>query len=444
MNKQIKLAIAALLVAHTAPFNASAEGYQVNTLSARQNGMAHTGAAIPLASESMFFNPAGMGFMSQRIDFSGSVTAIIPTASAKIGANTYNNLSTTATPVNANLAMKVNDKVAVGVSFYTPYGSSIDWGENWPGAELNQRVDLKVFTLQPSVSWRLLPNVSIGAGVMVTWGTVDLHKGLVNPTTLDNVLIMQGISPVPVFNNTVPASVGLSGTSKLTAGINIGAMWQINKKWTLGASWRSQQNLKVDAGIAHVTYANEIARNVLETQLRLINEANFSAQMPAPWVLSVGTSFRPTEKLLLAADVQLSGWKAYQSLDVVFNNRDLAAFDQHITKDYKNSFTYKIGAQYSVTKRFDARLGLMFDTTPVNDKHYNPETPGTTKIAPSAGLSFFPLENFGIHASVLYVAGLNRTGSCTYVDMLTKTPTTFTAEYKVHAWAPSLGVQLRF
>ena len=39
-----------------------AEGYQINTLSARQNGMGHTGTALKLGAESMIFNPAGLGF----------------------------------------------------------------------------------------------------------------------------------------------------------------------------------------------------------------------------------------------------------------------------------------------------------------------------------------------------------------------------------------------
>lgn len=41
--------------------SASAEGYQINTLSAKQGGMGHTGTALKLGAESMFFNPAGLG-----------------------------------------------------------------------------------------------------------------------------------------------------------------------------------------------------------------------------------------------------------------------------------------------------------------------------------------------------------------------------------------------
>ena len=51
---------------------AKAEGYQVNTLSARQLGMAHTGVAQKLGAESMIFNPAGLGFSSKTLDLIGA------------------------------------------------------------------------------------------------------------------------------------------------------------------------------------------------------------------------------------------------------------------------------------------------------------------------------------------------------------------------------------
>ena len=47
-----------------------AEGYQINSLSAKQIGMGHTGIALKLGAESMFFNPAGMAYMDKTLDLS--------------------------------------------------------------------------------------------------------------------------------------------------------------------------------------------------------------------------------------------------------------------------------------------------------------------------------------------------------------------------------------
>ena len=421
---------------------ASAEGYQINTLSARQNGMGHTGTALKLGAESMIFNPAGLGFLDKTLDFQGSVTGIFAHGSAEVGDKTYKTANDPSTPMAFNLGMSVYDNFKAGVSFYTPYGSGINWGDNWPGAVLNQRVALKAFTIQPTLAWRIVPSLSIGAGAMITFGNVDLDKGLVSESSMNAMLTMLGNEYR--FSDT-PASINLKGKAAVTVGVNVGAMWDISDKWTVGASFRSKMNLKVKCGDASVRFANEVARQILEAKLGILDKANFTASMPAAAVLNLGVAYKPLEKLVLAFDAQWTGWSAYKSLDIEFLSETLAPYNQYIEKNYSNSWTFHLGAQYDLTKRFQVRAGMMVDTTPVSKIHYNPETPGMTKIEPSVGFSFSPVSNFSIDASLLYVAGLGENGaSCTYRDLLLDKDMTFTANYKVHAWNPSIGFRVNF
>ncbi|MDE5784940.1 MAG: outer membrane protein transport protein, partial [Duncaniella sp.] len=353
--------------------------------------------------------------------------------------------------------------VQVGVSFYTPYGSSIDWTKDWAGSVLSQSVDLKVFTIQPTVSWRIIPKLSIGAGLMISWGSVDLNKGLVTAASMDKMMgvtgmFEQGATP---FNNTTPAAINLTGTSDVAVGVNVGAMYEINRQWNVGASFRTEMKMKVGAGSASVSYANAVAQNIIEKIVK-IDQDNFKASMPCPWVLSLGTSYKPIESLILAFDARLTGWHAYKSLDVEFLDPDLARFNQYIEKKYSNSWCFSLGGQYSVTKRFDVRLGLMVDTTPVNDNYYNPETPGMTKIEPTVGLSFRPIPSLSIDLGFMYIHGCGKKGaSVEYEDLIGKTmygqlgpdmasqlgfSTTgkFTADYRLHAFAPSIGISYSF
>ena len=62
--KKILLVLAAVTVAAAA----SAEGYQVNNLSSKQNGMGHVGTAMKLNSESLWFNPAAAVFQDTKFD----------------------------------------------------------------------------------------------------------------------------------------------------------------------------------------------------------------------------------------------------------------------------------------------------------------------------------------------------------------------------------------
>ncbi len=179
--------------------------------------------------------------------------------------------------------------------------------------------------------------------------------------------------------------------------------------------------------------------------------------MPCPWVLSMGASYKPVDKLTLAADARLTGWNAYKSLDVEFLDQSLEPYNQHIPKNYRNCWAVSLGAEYALTERLDLRAGMMIDTTPVNKECYNPETPGMTKIEPTVGFSFRPLKNFSIDLSLMYVAGLGYdNASVTTDDLLAKQvnatlgrpmlpeTTTFKADYTVHAFNPSIGISYSF
>lgn len=459
MIRKLFLTLSAAIVCGLSLF---AEGYQVNTLSAKQLGMGHVGVAMKLGAESMLFNPAGLAFSEKTLDLSGTFTGIKAIATAKVDGVDYKTRNGLSTPLALHASFRVYDNLQAGVSFFTPYGSSINWTDNWPGAVLNQKVNLATYTVQPTISWKITPRLSVGAGLMLTWGSVDLNKGLVSASSLDRLLTVlqatgmsqaMGLDPAYRFGTTTPASVNLNGTSDVALGLNIGAMYDISDRVTIGASFRSKMMMKVKAGEATVNYANEVARGILESDLNIINSANFAAEMPCPYVLNFGVRYRPTGRLTLALDAQLTGWHAYRQLNIDFLAEQLAPYDQHLTKDYRNAWAVKAGAQYTLTSRLDLRAGMMIDTTPVSNVHYNPETPGMTKVEPAVGFSFRPIGNFSIDVAFMYVAGLGENNAtCSYTDLLAaRNPALqlpaeaiFKADYKVKAFVPSIGLSYSF
>lgn len=450
--------IAAAAVAVTGVFcGARAEGYQVNSLSAKQIGMAHTGIALHLGAESNFFNPAGLGFMDESFELTGSFTAVQAKATAHLPNGTsYQTDNNPATPIGIHSAFSIYDNLKAGISFYTPYGNGCNWGLNWPGAMLNQKVSLKVFTVQPTVSYKILPNLSVGAGLMISWASVDLTKGLVPHESFNVMAKMMGVEPCPT--DVSPASVNISGKSEMVLGYNVGAMWDINKDWTVGANFRSKQMLKLKAGDAHVLYNYPPAEQMLGKTIGVLNNANFKAEMPCPWVLGFGAAYKGIKNLTLAFDARLTGWGTYKTLDLEFAN--LAPFDQHITKDYKNSWAFSLGAEYAVTKRLDARAGFMIDTPPANKDYYNPETPSMLKLEPCVGISFRPIPSLSIDASFMYVASPGiKNCTCPYDDFIAKSMIAqnpqaaamvgepvkyFSANYNLHAFVPSIGLTYKF
>lgn len=168
-----------LLATAAVTSGAYAEGYQVNNLSSKQNGMGHVGTAMKLNSESIWFNPAAASFQDTRFDISVGITGIaskatytsLPDYTGKTKPLHYTSDNSIATPLYAYFNYKPLDWMSVGLAFNTPFGSSMDWGDNWPGAQLVQSINLQAYNLQPTVSFKLCEHLSIGGGLMMTWAS---------------------------------------------------------------------------------------------------------------------------------------------------------------------------------------------------------------------------------------------------------------------------------
>lgn len=485
MKKVLAAAVAAL-----AALSAAAEGYQVNSFSARQTGMGHTGVALKLGAESQLFNPAAMAFTDKTLDVSAGMSAIKASAYCKHEGTQWETSNKISTPFNFAASFHVYEELYAGITLYTPYGSSINWGKAWPGATLNESVSLQVFTVQPTLAWRASEKFSIGAGLMISWGNVNLSKGLLTwdmasklgdiawqAAALQSQLIPGSPNPgekpaEPADKNIPPASVNLSGTSDLALGFSVGLMYNINEKWTLGASLRSEMDMKVKKGDAAVSYdASPFLQNVLRESLDEMSSTNFSASMPCPYVFTVGAAYRPLGNLEIAADVQLNGWASYDYLDIKFAG--LSKFDQKIKKNYRDAMTFHLGAQWGVTKKLDLRAGLMVDLSPCDTDYYNPETPAMTKIEPSIGLTFRPTKRLAIDLAFMYIKGMGVKGATGRIDQKSfaqaysaavdkynsvvtplglpaypkaEVPETvdFKADYAVHAIVPAIGLSYSF
>ncbi len=462
----------------------AAEGYQVNALSAKQSGMAHVGAAMKLGAESMHFNPAGLVYLNKSIDLSAGVTGVFPFSKCKTNNTTYKAEVAPNTPLYINAGFKIYDNLAAGVMINTPYGSSINWGNDWAGAHLIQDISLQAFNIQPTFSWKIMDRLSVGAGLMMEFGNITLNRALIGPGSMNDMakkmvgklpqsllpMLKPAIDPIMSemqrYEDASAASVTLKGDAGLKFGFNVGAMFDINEKFTVGLAYRSKIKLKVSEGDIALRYANKEHFDALLTNInQLIAAANkmgvpglpanginvppldrgtFTAQLPMPDNWGVGLTYKPTNRWIVSGEVQFVGWGAYKNLNIEFQpENELGTYNINAPKEYQNTRIYRVGAQFAATKRFDIRFGAYYDESPVKDDYLNPETPSMDKLALTAGLSFRPTKSISVDFSFSYITGFGRDGSYTDSDLLGQ-PRTFGGHYNVTALLPSIGIQYGF
>ncbi|MFI3328588.1 MAG: outer membrane protein transport protein [Rikenellaceae bacterium] len=418
--------------------SASAEGYQVNTLSAKQLGMAHTGVSQKLNSESLWFNPAGAAHQEEFFTVSAGTTLIAATADWTNGTDSHKTDNPLSTPIYANVNFKIGKNLALGVLFNTPYGSSLNWGSDWAGAHMVQSISLQAYNAQPTISYKMFNDrLSVGAGLMMSWGNFELNKSLISNEQLGAGVAMFGSNPV---HGT------LGGDAKLALGYNVGLMFDVCDAVTIGASYRSKMMMKVDEGTTAISYSNDAAEAYFGASLNPMTTTTFSAEMPLPAVWSLGVTVRPVESLELSAEAQLTEWSAYKSLNLTMNNEALRPYyDQNMEKSYSNAVAARLGAQYDLGKFMVVRAGVYYDQSPVADNFLNPETPSMDKMGYTAGLSIRPFSKMSIDLSYGFLHGIGgaRSGSCDY-KMTTGEVSSFSGDYSTKAHMASVGLSFGF
>lgn len=402
-----------------------AEGYQVNTLSAKQLGMAHVGVSQKLNSESVWFNPAAASHQEQAFSISGGVTGIAPVAKWKSedGSQTHTSDNKISTPIYFNANYKVTEDMSVGVTFNTPFGSSMNWGDKWAGNTQVQSISLQAYNAQPTVSYKFLNDkLSVGAGLMISWGKFELSKSFFTPEQM-----AMGLG----------GSSTLSGDADLAFGVNAGAYYEISDKWSVGASYRSKMMMNVSEGKTVCEFANDLSKQAVILASggvdvpAILENTPFKAALPMPSTLSVGVSYAPSSDWLISAELQRVGWSTYETL-----NFDYEVMETPMKKDYNNSMSYRIGAQYEALSWLTARVGLYLDESPVQTQYFTPETPSMDKLSYSCGVSIAPCSHFSIDIAYAYVAPTEEYRKSTFEA--------FKGSYSATANIVSVGINLGF
>ncbi|MRT92476.1 OmpP1/FadL family transporter [Ancylomarina sp. 16SWW S1-10-2] len=430
MLRKIYLAIA--LIAFT--YSVKAEGYAVNAQGAKQIGMGHVGVAINWDASSMQFNPGALATIDAK--YSLAMGGSLIWTETEYTSPIYEN-NATDNPMNTPFYLygsaKLNDKLAVGLAVYTPFGSSNIWGDNWAGKYLVQEISMKAIYIQPTVSYKINDWMSIGAGLNIVYGEFELSKAFPIQNPADGSILADG-------------SANLSGNT-IKYGYNIGIFFQPTEKLNIGISYRSQVDIELDdsEGEGKFTYPSSI-NGIPDAMTEALvagykangaTDGSFTATLPLPASLNVGFAYQIDEKWLVSADVNFVEWSVYKTLE--FASEDAAALNSLNKREWDNAMAYRIGAQYSANEKLDLRAGFYYDETPVQDDLYAPETPGANKIGITAGASYKLNDKFSLDAALLYAVGEKTTG----YDTNSKSQG-FGGDYKNTAIFPTIGITYNF
>ncbi len=390
-----------------------AGAFQVNLQGQKQAGMGHTGTAVLQGASCAFFNPGALSFVDS-FQISAGASFIVPRIvylEPYPGVYTTETVHRVGTPFSFYTSYKPakSKNFTMGFAVYTPFGSGIQYEDNWKGQFVLREMEMRTIFFQPTLSYRVTEKFGIGAGFIYGTGKFELRKGI--PVADQNGNYGEGI---------------LSGNATGT-GYNIGVYFNPNKKLAIGFTYRSGVKVSTDNGKANFTVPASLSEYFPST--------TFSTTIHLPSVFSSGICYKPNEKTTFAFDMNFVGWSVYDTLAFDFADNTDKLKDINSPRKYKDSFITRFGWQHEFFKWFTARAGILYDDTPVPDQYVTPETPDSDKLGLTSGFTL-KAGNLNLDFSLILVEGQKRTD----VNLETK----FGGTWKSRAVIPGVGLSYSF
>jgi len=401
-----------IILIFLSPLLVQAQGFQVNLQGQKQQSMGGTGTGTALDEASVFFNPGAVSHLEKNgVSVGISPTIAHSTFESSNSQSQARSNSPVSTPFTGyGVFGKAESNLKFGLGVYTPFGSTMKWEDGWAGRFQLTKLQLFSVFIQPTVSYKINDKIGIGAGFVYGIGKIDLRRDL------------------PVID-----ANGNYGSAKLTGnasgiGFNAGIYLKPIEKLSIGITYRSQVNMKVNNGNAEFTVPGALSSN--------FPNGAFSSSLPLPEVLSIGVGVTPIEKLLITADVNFIGWSAYKELSFDYEKNTSTLQDTKSERNYKDTYAFRLGGQYSIKENFRVRAGIAYQLTPVKDGYVTPEVPDADKISYTAGIGYKFADKLTVDASFTFEDFSKRTD--------TNKETNFSGTYKTYIAVPGISLTYNF
>lgn len=369
MKKLIVLAVVFFFGLGSVAFGS---GFLIYEHGAAAMGIAGAFASIANDPTAIFYNPAGVAWLSgTQVNIGG--TFIFPAGSVSLPnwpdptfQKVYQ-LDQTFFPPHFYLTHKFGSKLAAGIGVFAPYGLGTAWPVNYPLKYICTETSMQTLFVNPVIAYMLTDNLSIGVGVSYIHSTLSLD--LVRHVEIPNA-----------WTGDVPAS--LKKAKGDSVGFNAGLLFK-KDRFSLGLNWRS--GFKVDySGTLTLDNSNVPA----PLQPYIPTSGDVTTAFKHPHIFGLGASYQATDKLLLAAEVQYFTWKVYKDYVINIEYAGGGSEEEVVEENFKNTIILRTGLQYLLKENFAIRGGIIYDQTPQPVETMDPALPDASRIAFTVGFGY--------------------------------------------------------
>ncbi|MBR7792285.1 transporter [Undibacterium sp. FT147W] len=416
-----------------ASLSSHASGYRFGSQSVSAQSTAEANGAEAIDASTIFANPAGLSRL-EGTQIIGGVTAVIPQSSfTDSGSRRFTGTSSggltnqdsytpgvVAAP-SLYVSRKINDQWVAGFGLFVPYGSKLDYDNNWSGRYAMTNIKLESINLNPSVSFKVNEQHSFGFGVSAQLIKANLGQGVDVPgsiaalagtpasAALLRAIVTAGGNPATLAS--VKDGHGSMDGEDWGYGWNFGYLFQLDENTRFGLAYRSpishsltgsavwDFNVTTDAVVNKIIAANS-GKNNSAVLLSIRTPETFSIngfrQIDPKWAVMADATWTRTSRL--------------KNLNIQFPGT--VQGDEVILQNWKNTWRFSVGTSYKLDEKFTLRGGVAYDQSPVaGNTLRHPALPDANRVQLSFGTNWKLNSNSSVDLAYSYLHFQNASGS---------------------------------
>jgi long-chain fatty acid transport protein len=371
------LAGATIILALLVSGPAWAGGLYLNEFGTPTMGTASAGAnALCESAAVSFHNPACMTrFENPELMLTGGLLSVSaefdPDPNTPVAGNDGGDAGGPAPLIGLFWVKPLNDKWAFGINSISVAAAVLDYDDGWAGRYQVEEVSIFTLSLMPSVGYKVNDKFSLGAGLNLLYGIMNMELAFPTPT------------PGPG-----EGSVELDGLNDFGVGLQLSALFEPRDGSRIGLFWASELEVDVggDANIALPGPPGERPSIAVE------------ATVPFAQVAGISTYNDLNDRWALVTQFRWEDWSTFDNLFISIADRGEAA----IPRKWEDVYHAALGFRYRSSDRWLYKAGWAYDTSPTTAANRTADLPIDRQWRLAAGAEWDKSEKLDIGFEFTY------------------------------------------
>jgi long-chain fatty acid transport protein len=244
---------------------------------------------------------------------------------------------------------QINDQLYLGIAMNSGFGlvTKPD-NTDWAGSAIAITSDVFSINVNPTLAYKLTPELTVGVGVQVEYLDVRLNRG-----------------PFPGIE-----TIGRTAeVDDIGFGATAGVSWTPTPGTTIGVGYRSAVKFDLEGD-----YASEATGG---------DSRSAKADLTLPDMVTIGLRQSLTDRVDLLAGYEWTNWSRAGTIPVEVTGFDGPA--EELRLEYDDGHFVSLGLEYDYTPLTTLRAGVAWEKSPISDEERNVFLPDSDRLWLSVG-----------------------------------------------------------